>query len=96
MDELFLEQLAERKLERRAEEVAAQQHEKRHVVGIDKAPDGVVPKVVSGDLFNGVAQKYARYGEEFQEIQVGDALLLYIHGANKITVIVQKVVAFAF
>lgn len=82
MDELPPEQFAEWEFERGAEKVAAQQHKQWHVVGIDKAPDGIVPEVVAGDLFYGVSQKYARYGEEFQEIQVGDAPLLYIHDAK--------------
>lgn len=89
LDEFLPEQLAEREPERRTEKIAAHQHEERHVIGVDKAPEGVVPEVIAGDLFYGVAEEYARDGEELQEIQVRDALLLYVHNAN-ITVLNEK------
>lgn len=43
------------------------------MIGVNETPDGVVPKIISGGLFHGVPQQYTGDGEEFQEIQIGDA-----------------------
>ena len=72
LHELLFQQSPEGELQRRAEEITAQQHEERHVVSINKTPNRVVPIVVPRELFHRMPQQDAANGKKLQEIKIGD------------------------
>ena len=42
------------------------------MVGIDKRPSGIVPKIIAGSLLDGMSKENTGYCKKLQEIEVRD------------------------